>query len=457
VRGSGRNTALVAGALCALITAGLGERPESPPAPVWGQRAEKWLANAQEAAQEGIPNLEAFLTPDVVLDHRGTGGPVAEGVDASLGVIRDLGYTQPGIRLGRPAYLSPTGLVVPFSWDGEHVVEDGLLVMLVSSEGLVREETASSMRTGQRLVDPDRDWGSLQELARRYVAARTGGGATATLDTLPGNRGPAVFAIPNRRSEEGFRQAFLLLESTDASGCTGRMAVSLTLDPNGVVTEERRYQRIGDTRLCLKEGRRVAGWWTTMDVPDPVQQVRTGNVTEGAVDVEIWNGTPALESLVRAALRRFPAAGLPAPRPRSVTFFPAADRCLGNLAVAGGEGNTEIIACFGEGLACPVDPCPPWATRAEVTMLHELAHTWMTQNLSEQDRADYEQLVFLRWASSADPWEDRAIERAAAVIAWGLQASPSPPQEFPLSEAQLVREYYFLTGRLPMSRRDSSA
>ena len=451
-----QSVAFMALLLGALVLAACGiDGEQRGPASTWGRGAEEWLANVQEAGREGVPNLEAFLTADVVLDHRGTGGEVAKGVGQSLSLVRHLEYTQPRTRLRPPPYLSRGGMVVPAVWEGPDLltVQDAVLVMTLSPLGLVREETASALVSGHNLVDPGRDWASLEALADRYVEDHTTADVTTTLDAIPARGGPAVFGIPRLRSDDGFRRVIMLLTSEDDAGCPGRIAVALSLAKDGAVLREQRYLRLDDARRCLDANAALTGWWTAMDVPEPVQLERTGTVVADGATVEIWNGTPALESLVEWGMGRYAEAGLRVPRPRSVTFYPAADRCEGNLAVAGGESNDEIVVCFGEGLACRTSPCPPWSAMAEATTLHELAHTWMAQNLTEETRAAYEDLVSLSWASPRDAWEDRAIERAAEVIAWGLLQRPSPPQEFAATRSELDREFRLLTGTPPASAR----
>jgi hypothetical protein len=180
-----------------------------------------------------------------------------------------------------------------------------------------------------------------------------------------------------------------------------------------------------------------------------VEHVRTGTVSAHGAPVEIWNGSEALASLVSWALTRFSAAGLQVPRPRSVTFYPAADRCWGHIAVAGGPANDEIVVCFGEGLACATSPCPPWSVKARQTMVHELAHTWMTQTLSEDTREEYEDLVGVPWADDDEPAEAWALERAAEVITWGLLGEEEPPLGLEGSVERLSEEFALLTGRRP--------
>jgi hypothetical protein len=449
-----RSAALAAAVLVAVVVAACGAESRDTSV-AWGQAAETWLDNVQEAAREGVPNIEAFLAPEVVLDHRGTGGERAEGVAATLSLIRHLKHTQPGTRLVGPAYLSAGGMVLPAAWQGSTplTVHDAVLVLTLSEDGLVRGESASSVVSGDTLVDADRDWAGLLSLAEAYAAGHTDGDVTTTVEEIPGHGGPAVFGVPRLGADEGFRRVVMLLLADDGAGCPGHVAVSLSLGADGSVVRREGFHRIDDGRRCLGGDEKSTGWWSTMDVPEPVRHERTGTVRSDGAVVEVWNGTPALESLVAWAIESFPAAGLEAPRPTSVTFYPTADRCWGNLAVAGGEANTEILACFGEGLACLTYPCPPWSARAEHTILHELAHTWMARHLDAETREAYEDRVGLAWAENDDPWEERALERAAEVIAWGLQDAPAPPPDLALTEDELIEEFTFLTGMPPTSRR----
>jgi hypothetical protein len=449
-----RSAALAAAVLVAVVVAACGTEGRDTSV-AWGQAAETWLDNVQEAARQGVPNIEAFLAPEVVLDHRGTGGERAEGTAASLSLIRHLKYTQPGTRLVGRAYLSADGMVLPAAWHGPTplTVHDAVLVLALSEDGLVSGESASSVVSGDTFVDADRDWAGLLSLAEAYAAGHTDGDVTTTVEEIAGHGGPAVFGIPRLGADEGFRRVVMLLLADDGAGCPGHVAVSLSLGADGSVVSRERFHRIDDGRRCLGGDETATGWWSSMDVPEPVRHERTGTVRSDGAVVEVWNGTPALESLVAWAIERFPAAGLEAPRPMSVTFYPTADRCWGNLAVAGGEANAEILACFGEGLACPTSPCPPWSARAEHTILHELAHTWMARHLDAETREAYEDRVGLAWAENDDPWEGRALERAAEVIAWGLQDAPAPPRDLALTEDQLAEEFTFLTGMPPTSRR----
>lgn len=434
--------------LVALVGFGAGGHWRRQADPGWGAEAEQWLANVEEARREGVPNVAEFLRGDIVLDHRATGGDLAEGMGDSLDLIRHLDIEHPDLRL-HALYLGRRGMVVPLTWRGPDPSDavHAAAVLRMSPDGLVRVDVAPSPRAGRAAGWSADRRRSLELLAAAY-AERHG----ARLDRVPGGRGPAVYGVPGPEPASGFLRAVLLLHPGDDGGCPVRRAVSLALGPGGDVLGVERYVRLGDGRRCLEPERRFEGWWTGMDVPEPVRHELTGTVSAAGTSVEVWNGTPSLEGLAAWALQRYADAGLTVPRPTSLTFYPAADRCLGNLAVAGGEANSEILLCFGAGLACPGSSCPPWSDMARTTMLHELAHTWMTQNLSDGRKAAYADMVGLRWASDEDPWELRAIERAAVVIAWGLHPSAGLPRPVEIPATALHREFRFLTGAPPLTR-----
>jgi hypothetical protein len=56
------------------------------------------------------------------------------------------------------------------------------------------------------------------------------------------------------------------------------------------------------------------------------------------------------------------------------------------------------------------------------TLIHELAHAWIDANLSEEARATFTRHRGLTmWNDHSVPWEHRATEHAAEIIAWGVE------------------------------------
>jgi hypothetical protein len=458
----------------------------------WARNVDRWLLNSQAATRAGIPNLSAFLTPDVVIDHSGTAEGEAHGRDAALSLYRILQLRDPARTLRLPAYLSPDGVVALSRWTLAPPVgrQDAVLMMWFSRLGLSRQESALSVDSGRRRLETwrtgalARDWTPLERIAERYVATWTGDersgastlytrdaqlhdglvgvraaglaavrrqigiGARMRLDRLPGLGGPAVFGVTTPLHDT-FDRAVLLVTVGDGTGCPGHVAVVLDLDPSGRVASETRYHRLDDARRCLEPAERPNGWWDRLNVPAAAPLERTGTVRTGAASVEIWNGSEELEALVRWALGRYVAAGMPVPRPASITFHPVArDQCGGYAGIASGPRLTEINLCFGAEQACPSGRCPPWSQGARRLVLHELAHTWMSRWLPHTRRDRYVEAVGLRWWHRADPWDRRGIERAAETIAWGLDAESATLREFGSpGDDRLAEEFRLLTGR----------
>ncbi len=79
-------------------------------------------------------------------------------------------------------------------------------------------------------------------------------------------------------------------------------------------------------------------------------------------------------------------------------------------------------------------------------LLHEFAHAWTYNNLSDDDRIEFMDYHGLEaWNSKAIDWADRGMEVAAETIAKGLLDSDLP--EWQLDEAPaLAAGYQILTG-----------
>jgi hypothetical protein len=180
----------------------------------------------------------------------------------------------------------------------------------------------------------------------------------------------------------------------------------------------------------------------------------TGTLQVGTDDVEIRNGKPELQALVAWALDRFVKAGLAVPTPRSIGFSPyERKQCHGYAGLTTGPGLRHITLCFGEADACPARPCPPWAARTRQLVLHELAHTWMSQHLDPQRRQRYLDEVGMTWWSEGAPWERRGVERAAETLVWALDGRSCRLPRFGSPDPErLTHEFGVLTGRPPPER-----
>jgi len=151
-------------------------------------------------------------------------------------------------------------------------------------------------------------------------------------------------------------------------------------------------------------------------------------------------------ALVAWALGRFEAAGLQAPESAFV-FSDSTQPC------GGFDGryypNTDKV------VICVIDSASDLVLRTLV--LHEFAHAWTEQNLTETARARFVDLRGARsWNAAKDAWSERATEHAAVVMAWGLLDVVVQPRPIgDTSTAALTEAFRLLTGSDPIN--DGSA
>jgi hypothetical protein len=148
--------------------------------------------------------------------------------------------------------------------------------------------------------------------------------------------------------------------------------------------------------------------------------------------VRVFGGDREHVRLVRWAATRFVTRGLGVPAV-DVHFHPDTSGCYGHL---------------GSELGGRVDVCVVIVSEiARETLLHEMGHAWIDQNVAQTVRERFTEMRGLRaWNQSTVPWDDRAYEHGAEIIAWGLgnrYMAPSIPDRDP---ARLAAGFEFLTG-----------
>ncbi len=145
--------------------------------------------------------------------------------------------------------------------------------------------------------------------------------------------------------------------------CPRRVATVLHLGPDGLIQAEERLHRIDDLQRC--QGALPSGWWDSAVVPDPVLVERTGTLTVGDLEIEVYNGTPGLEDLITWSFDQFRTHGLGTPKVRRVTFHDnQIDKCEG---VAGLILGDAVTLCFDSAAACRDQDCTTWQTWAKKT------------------------------------------------------------------------------------------
>lgn len=154
-------------------------------------------------------------------------------------------------------------------------------------------------------------------------------------------------------------------------------------------------------------------------------------VTMGA-SVRVFGGDREHVRLVRWAATRFETRGLGVPAV-DVHFHPDTSACYGHLgSQLGRRVDVCVVSVFELG---------------RETLLHEMGHAWIDQNVAQTVRERFTEMRGLRaWNQSTVPWDDRAYEHGAEIIAWGLgnrYMAPSIPDRDPPG---LAAGFEFLTG-----------
>jgi hypothetical protein len=161
----------------------------------------------------------------------------------------------------------------------------------------------------------------------------------------------------------------------------------------------------------------------------------TLHTAQGGGSITIEGGTAAQRAVAEWAVGRFVIGGLDLPT-LSIRLHPDESGCRGRLGYW-----AERVA----------DLCATTTTHIAVrTMIHELAHGWVDDNVSESDRAQFLALRDLRtWNDQNAVWDERGYEQAAEIVAWAVhdQGTGIHAPAFPgNSTRELADAYRFLTG-----------
>ena len=89
---------------------------------------------------------------------------------------------------------------------------------------------------------------------------------------------------------------------------------------------------------------------------------------------------------------------------------------------------------------------------ARETLLHEMGHAWIDENVTNSVRERFLEMRGLRaWNESTVSWDDRGFEHGAEIIAWGLIDRPTGIVRIrDTSCAELLAGYFTLVGRPPL-------
>jgi len=160
------------------------------------------------------------------------------------------------------------------------------------------------------------------------------------------------------------------------------------------------------------------------------------------------------QEIIDWATNLFETAGLKMPSVE-IALFDGHEPC------GGSEGRfVESTTGSGTILVCATHDKPEvqdlWRRR---TLVHELAHAWSFDALTEDDRRTFLKLRGLQsWLDPEDPWHLRGAEQAAEIVLWGLVDFEIVLVKLPdRSCDELTRAFLLLTGQLPPNGAHLSA
>lgn len=220
----------------------------------------------------------------------------------------------------------------------------------------------------------------------------------------------------------------MVVEHAKGDGCVTQSLILLGLVDNRIATEQR-LSEIASAQRCHGDRFSEAGWWTGLKIPLPLEDQVTSELTvPGGSAIEIINGGPNLDRLALWGLDHFATAGLSPPRIESITFAPVpACATVAGVISERPDGPPDLVLCIDEYQSCLPAPatCLEFTLSARLGLLHEMAHVWLIQNLTDEERGHYlDWSSLIVWRDAETPWHLRAVENAAETLAWGLMDVP---------------------------------
>lgn len=237
--------------------------------------------------------------------------------------------------------------------------------------------------------------------------------------------GPAVFDLGTTGASSNRSTAGIgVYEVTFDSGVTVLAATLWRLWDGRIVEAATVFDANGWDRMLELAGLEPPpSWFTDIETPEPrvVERTHVVDVGDGTV-VELFDATDEVAGLVEWTLGRFKAAGLRLPHVDAV-YLETQRSCLQESAWTHlGSGSAIIRFCLD-----PADIGDEGSAglAGRFTMLHELAHVWTAEHLSQEEMDSFTSFRGLgTWNDASAAWSDRANEQASDIMAWGLAEEP---------------------------------
>jgi hypothetical protein len=157
--------------------------------------------------------------------------------------------------------------------------------------------------------------------------------------------------------------------------------------------------------------------------------------------------TESDRALMEWGLSRFEAAGLELPA-LDIAFHDDKQPCHGFFGLYRGASPPEVDICgFNWDRFLPMP---------KKVVLHELAHAWSAEHLTEADRSAFLQMRgLMSWGDDQLPWAEQGSEQAAEIIAWALMDGPvSLSMTQGTDDVSMAAAYELLTEGAPLIRSD---
>ena len=171
---------------------------------------------------------------------------------------------------------------------------------------------------------------------------------------------------------------------------------------------------------------------------------RVESVAETSASLTVHADDERGRRVVKWAVGRYREAGLTVPA-SDVYFNRGLDACRGYVGLHTLESGRHRI-----------DICDPGRRSRERIILHEFAHAWVGENLTDVGREGFVTLRGLEtWYDVDTDWKLRGTEHAAEIMFWGLSEQCRTPGRIGTDEpAVLAVAFEFLTGTQPLCMID---
>lgn len=144
-------------------------------------------------------------------------------------------------------------------------------------------------------------------------------------------------------------------------------------------------------------------------------------LTPGGAEIVVINGSPDLLTLLEWSYSRFVLAGIDEPIVEVISFDAKLPECEGLAGWISSDDEIAINVCLSAERLCRDVNGVVLTSAGKLCVLHELAHAWAFDNLTEETESEFMSFVSVDvWNDSSFRWHERGVEVAADTLAWGL-------------------------------------